>query len=314
MRVGVARHGDQQAGTVAETEIDRLPGHPGGGRDVAEAHVDPAALHDQPPGGFQHRVAGIRSQRAAFHFTPVNGSGILHCKQTGGGESIRGVDRSVRTLLAGGWRWRCTGRPCWRPRAAGRTGGGVARYLLMLLPLLASVVPVSLCWRGGSGADGQLVYLALVVGDRGLDGVAGGARPRGAGALPRPGLPGTRRGDGGLRQRPDGSGDRERRCTAVGFAVIGIVYGGAMLGELGRPPAPDWWLNWHLNGVSLLFAATHASFIGLPCAHCGRRRRARVHALTQIGTIALAYGLRQWLGRRYQRLAGPAPAGVAVAA
>src|SRR5215475_12705385 len=53
------------------------------------------------------------------------------------------------------------------------------------------------------------------------------------------------------------------KVLIVGFAVIGIVYGGAMLGELARPAAVGWWLNWHLNGIALLFAATHASFVGL---------------------------------------------------
>ena len=72
---------------------------------------------------------------------------------------------------------------------------------------------------------------------------------------------------------------------AVGFAVIGIVYGGAMLGELGRPPALDWWLNWHLNGVSLLFAATHASFIGLLARNLAPGLAGEaMHALTQLGT------------------------------
>ena len=59
----------------------------------------------------------------------------------------------------------------------------------------------------------------------------------------------------------------------VGFAAICIVYGGAMLSELGRPPAPDWWLNSHLNGISLLFAKTHASFVGLPARNLAGTRQ-----------------------------------------
>jgi hypothetical protein len=35
-----------------------------------------------------------------------------------------------------------------------------------------------------------------------------------------------------------------------------MAYGGAMPGFLGRRPAPQWWLDWHLDGIALLFVAT----------------------------------------------------------
>jgi hypothetical protein len=38
-----------------------------------------------------------------------------------------------------------------------------------------------------------------------------------------------------------------------------------------------------------------------------------MHALTQLGTVALAYGLRQWLGHRY-RGSRPLPAAEVAAA
>jgi hypothetical protein len=95
----------------------------------------------------------------------------------------------------------------------------------------------------------------------------------------------------------------------VGFSVIGVVYGGAMLGFLGRAPTAQWWLDWHLNGVALLFAATHASFIGLIARHGLPGLTGEVmHGLTQLGTIAFAYGFRQWLGWRYSQFGAAAAA------
>ena len=178
-------------------------------------------------------------------------------------------------------------------------------YLVMLLPLLASVVPVSLhLGKGNPARMVQIVYLALVLGTAGWTAWRA-VRDRGA--------PERFRGPAfralAVAMAACGSGLMvigilKGDVLAVGFAVIGIVYGGAMLGELGRPPAPDWWLSWHLNGVSLLFAATHASFIGLLARNFAPGLAGEaMHALTQLGTIAFAYGLRQWLGRRFGYLA-----------
>jgi hypothetical protein len=178
-------------------------------------------------------------------------------------------------------------------------------YLLMLIPLLGSVIPISLHFGARDPAKMvQLVYLALVLGTAGWTAWRA-IRDREA--------PARFRGPVfrllAIAMATCGSGLMvigilKGDVLAVGFAVIGIVYGGAMLGELGRPPASNWWLNWHLNGVALLFAATHASFIGLVARNLFPALAGeRMHALTQLGTIAFAYGLRQWLGRRYAHVA-----------
>ena len=87
---------------------------------------------------------------------------------------------------------------------------------------------------------------------------------------------------------------------AVGFSVMGIVYGGAMLGFPGCPVEAGWWLHWHLNGAALLLAAVHASFVSLLLRTALPESSGEtVHALAQLGTIAFAYGFRQWLGHKY---------------
>ena len=178
-------------------------------------------------------------------------------------------------------------------------------YLVMLLPLLASVVPVSLhLGKGNPARMAQIVYLSLVLGTAGWTAWRAvrdrGTPERFRGPVFRALAVAMAACGSGLMVIGILKGD----VLAVGFAVIGIVYGGAMLGELGRPPAPDWWLNWHLNGVSLLFAATHASFIGLLARNLAPGLAGEaMHPLTQLGTIAFAYGLRQWLGRRFGYLA-----------
>jgi hypothetical protein len=74
-----------------------------------------------------------------------------------------------------------------------------------------------------------------------------------------------------------------------------------MLGHLGRDPYEGWWLRWHLNGVCLLFAATHASFSGLVLGRLVPAWEGDVlHGLTQFGAVATAYLLRQWMEQRYR--------------
>ncbi|SRR5579871_754410 len=182
-------------------------------------------------------------------------------------------------------------------------------YLVILFPLLASVVPISLHPSGGDPARiVQILYLGLVLGTAGWTAwraVRDRSSPeRFRGPVFRTLAVAMAAGGTALMA----IGIVKGNVLTVGFAVIGIVYGGAMLGELGRPATPDWWLNWHLNGVALLFAATHASFVGLLMRsavpdHAGES----MHALTQLGTIAFAYGLRQWLGRRYGYLSEREP-------
>jgi len=186
-------------------------------------------------------------------------------------------------------------------------------YLVMLAPLLASVIPISLHLAAADPARMlQLVYLALVLGTAGWTAWRAirdrSAPQRFRGPVFRV-LAVAMAGCGtGLMVL----GIAKANVLTVGFAVIGIVYGGAMLGELGRPPAAGWWLNWHLNGIALLFAATHASFIGLLArSFLPQLAGETMHALTQLGALTFAYGLRQWLGQRYGHLAGPDHATVA---
>ena len=182
------------------------------------------------------------------------------------------------------------------------------RYLVVLVPLLASVLPIALRHGADPARLAELAYLALVLGTAGWTAwraVRDRAAPeRFRGPVFRTLAVAMSLSGAGLMLL----GIVEGAVLTVGFAVIGVVYGGAMLGELGRPPAPGWWLSWHLNGVALLFAATHASFVGLLArALMPQVAGETMHAMTQLGTIAFAYGLRQWLGCRYAGLAGAVP-------
>jgi hypothetical protein len=181
-------------------------------------------------------------------------------------------------------------------------------YLVLLVPLMISIVPITLDQARQQGAARllQLAYLGLVVATAGWtawravvdrrdpDRYRGPAFRTLAALLFAAGI--------ALLV----VGIARSNVLTVGFAAIGVVYGGAMLGFLGRKPAAQWWLDWHLNGIALLFAATHASFIGLLARHALPGLSGEVmHGLTQLGTIAFAYGFRQWLGWRYGQFAGP---------
>jgi hypothetical protein len=187
-------------------------------------------------------------------------------------------------------------------------------YLLSLAPILASVVPISAYFAARS--DGarvfQLGYLGLVVTTAAWTAWRAirdrGAPERFRGPVFRT-LAGLMLGTGALLLV---LGLRLDRPLTIGFSSIGLVYGGAMLFELLRPIRPCWWKIWHLNGVSLLFAATHASFVGvvgrtLFPAWAGET----MHTATQLGTIAFAFVLRHWLVHRYvpQRVEARATAG-----
>jgi hypothetical protein len=196
-----------------------------------------------------------------------------------------------------------------RHRRAGRA------YLLLLLPLLASVLPISLHYAEGEPARvARLVYLSLVVAAAGWTAWRAVRDRRAPDRFRGPVFRGLAVALAASGVALMGIGIRDWDVLTVGFSVIGIVYGGAMLGFLGPTPPADWWLAWHLNGVCLLFAATHASFVGLLARTLLPGLAGdELHAATQLGTIAFAYGLRQWLGRRYR--AGPAaPGHVAVGA
>jgi uncharacterized membrane protein len=91
-----------------------------------------------------------------------------------------------------------------------------------------------------------------------------------------------------------------KKLLLFGFSSIGLVIGLSMA-QLAWTRTVDqrWWLQQHLNGAMVAFAATHASFLGL-----GLRKMIPalsgdwMHTLTQISVIGLAYVLRIYLGRR----------------
>ena len=175
-------------------------------------------------------------------------------------------------------------------------------YLILLVPLMISIVPISVVGAQQQGPARllQLVYLGLVVTTAGWTAwravVDRNDPDRYRGTTFRI-LAGCLFGAGIALLIV---GIARSNVLTVGFSVIGVVYGGAMLGFLGRDPTARWWLDWHLNGVALLFAATHASFVSLIARHGLPGLAGEVmHALTQLGTIAFAYGFRQWLGWHY---------------
>ena len=179
-------------------------------------------------------------------------------------------------------------------------------YLILLLPLLITVVPITVVAAAEEGPARaiQLGYLALVVTTAGWttwrairdrDDVA-----RFRGIVFRS-LAISLFASGLLLLA---IGIVKQNVLTVGFSFIGVIFGGAMLGFWRASPHRDWWLTWHLNGVALLFAASHAAFITLLArVAMGDAYNETVHGLTQIGTLAFAYGLRQWLGWRYATIA-----------
>ena len=189
-----------------------------------------------------------------------------------------------------------------------RKGSAVHRrngriYLLLLIPLLASVVPITL---RSLVVDGpvrivQLLYLSVIVSAAGWTAWRAIRDKRDPDAFRGPVFVVLACMLSGMAALLMVSGIATQNLMAFGFSVIGIVYGGAMLGFLRRRPSPDWWRQWHLNGVALLFAATHASFSGLVIRTLRPAWDGEVlHGLTQFGVIALAYFFRQWLSWRYE--------------
>ena len=175
-------------------------------------------------------------------------------------------------------------------------------YLLLLAPILITVVPISLHVAARSDAARlvQLGYLALVVTTAGWT-TWRAIRDRNAADRFRGPVFKTL----AALMFISGAvllvlGAALARPLTMGFSALGLVFGGAMLWELWREPAPGWWKIWHLNGVSLLFAATHASFVGIVAERLLPSLAGEtMHIVTQIGTISFAFGLRFWLVRRY---------------
>ena len=90
-------------------------------------------------------------------------------------------------------------------------------------------------------------------------------------------------------------------AMTIGFALVGLAFGGAMLAFARRGPAgPRWWLAWHLNGVCLLFAATHDSFLSLGLRSLVPQLQGEaLRYLIFYSVLGLAIGARFWLGRKY---------------
>jgi hypothetical protein len=175
-------------------------------------------------------------------------------------------------------------------------------YLLALAPVLASVTLLALqaAAKDGPARLFQLVYLGLVVFTaawtawRAMRDKADVSRYRGPAFKLLAVLMMT--SGAGLMA----IGVVRDNVLTVGFSMLGIVYGGAMIGFLARTPSPGWHIDWHLNGVCLLFAATHASFIGIALRTLAPSIAGEtLHVMTQLGTIAFAFGLRQVLDLRY---------------
>lgn len=107
------------------------------------------------------------------------------------------------------------------------------------------------------------------------------------------------------------------------FSVIGLLFGGAMIRFAWFTPTPhrNWSLIWHLNAMCFLFNAVHGTALAviwkmLLAPNAGHE----VNVVTQLGTMAVALGLRMYFGARFDaplRLRSPsgdaAPAGIAVA-
>lgn len=175
-------------------------------------------------------------------------------------------------------------------------------YLALLLPLLVSVIPISvraITVRGGASML-QFAYLTIVLTAAGWTAwraIRDKRDPEGFRGVWFRTLAYALTGSGVLLLA---AGIATSNVLQVGLSMIGVVYGGAMIGFLGRAPTERWWLEWHLNGICLLFAATHASFIGLVLERVVPGWAGdTLHAATQVGTVAFAYLLRQWMGRRY---------------
>ena len=90
--------------------------------------------------------------------------------------------------------------------------------------------------------------------------------------------------------------------VAVILSWVGLVFGPAMILFTRRKADlhPRWWLGWHLNAVCALFNAVNGTFLFVAARGLGLEETgASSQAAFQVVTIAVALGLRVWLGNRY---------------
>jgi hypothetical protein len=99
------------------------------------------------------------------------------------------------------------------------------------------------------------------------------------------------------------TGSVARSVLLTGFSMVGIVTSTNMLTLAGsRNAARRWWLAQYLNGVTLNFAATHASFFGFGLARVLPELSGPwMRTVSQLSILGLALMLRLWIGRRYLR-------------
>ena len=85
------------------------------------------------------------------------------------------------------------------------------------------------------------------------------------------------------------------------FSTVGIFLGGSMwLNVVKKSNDKNWYLGEHLNGVAVLFAATHGSFLRFGLAGMFPIPDSpELNTFTQMSMILLAYILRAWLGRKF---------------
>ena len=92
------------------------------------------------------------------------------------------------------------------------------------------------------------------------------------------------------------------------FACTGLTLAGSMWHILFvKDVKPNWYLHQHLNGVALLFAATHASFLrfGLTKLVPLIPDSEEFNTVSQMSVILLALFLRLTLARNYIKILGP---------
>ena len=85
------------------------------------------------------------------------------------------------------------------------------------------------------------------------------------------------------------------------FSTVGIFLGGSMWWNVLKTSNDKrWFLAEHLNGVAVLFAATHGSFLRFGLSGIFPIPDSpELNTFTQMSMILLAYILRAWLGRKF---------------